>query len=332
MVGLFLPLAVEAQVPADDFVFDSITIITRMQKNETTSIIIDGKVRNVGVTPLSSISLRIESLEIEIISTRFNGTNAQSSMQQMEKHTMIVVHLVTELGSNESGWVHLEVNSTDVQSEPEIAPNGLSIQGGLIFYVRPHNTHNNLTFIAILPEYTQLSAESSVPVFPEADFNFTDGSSLGFVWHVSLLESGQERVFIVGYQSELNERTGLIFTPFEIGLIILISFLIGIVATFTGIHIIPKLKRIQKESVPIAGVTSEEAIVLRILETKGGFCFQRELYDQMEISQSKLSLVLKNLEERGLVRRFRDGRKNEVHLIERTLQSSHLSSADGLGV
>jgi uncharacterized membrane protein len=34
------------------------------------------------------------------------------------------------------------------------------------------------------------------------------------------------------------------------------------------------------------------------------------------MSQAKVSLILNNLEERGLVRRFKEGRENMVHLME----------------
>jgi uncharacterized membrane protein len=34
------------------------------------------------------------------------------------------------------------------------------------------------------------------------------------------------------------------------------------------------------------------------------------------MSQAKVSLILTALEERGLVRRFKDGRENTVHIIE----------------
>ena len=64
------------------------------------------------------------------------------------------------------------------------------------------------------------------------------------------------------------------------------------------------------------GVTSEEEEVLEVIRQKGGSCPQKDLYTEFDMSQAKVSLILNNLEERGLVRRFREGRENVVHIME----------------
>jgi len=53
-----------------------------------------------------------------------------------------------------------------------------------------------------------------------------------------------------------------------------------------------------------------------LLTRKGGLCSQRDIYDDLGMSQSLASMVLTGLEQRGVVRRFREGRKNVVHLID----------------
>jgi uncharacterized membrane protein len=65
------------------------------------------------------------------------------------------------------------------------------------------------------------------------------------------------------------------------------------------------------------GVTSEEEEVIEIIRRKGGSCSQKALYTGLNLSQAKVSIMLNNLEERGVVRRFREGRENMVYLIEK---------------
>ncbi|MFW9799035.1 MAG: helix-turn-helix transcriptional regulator [Candidatus Thorarchaeota archaeon] len=43
---------------------------------------------------------------------------------------------------------------------------------------------------------------------------------------------------------------------------------------------------------------------------------QREIYEELNLSQSTASMLLNSLEERGLIRRFREGRENVVHKID----------------
>ncbi len=75
-----------------------------------------------------------------------------------------------------------------------------------------------------------------------------------------------------------------------------------------------RIRRIR--TVRYIGVTSEEEEVLEVIRAKGGSCPQKDLYTVFDMSQTKVSLILNNLEERGLVRRFREGRENVVHLME----------------
>ncbi len=68
--------------------------------------------------------------------------------------------------------------------------------------------------------------------------------------------------------------------------------------------------------VQVAGITQEETTILETLQVKGGSSSQKQLYTELDISESKLSLLLSGLEEKGLVKRFRKGRENIVHKME----------------
>ena len=172
----------------------------------------------------------------------------------------------------------------------------------------------NFTFTAVLPQDAFLSRESVVPVFPSADSNFTDGASLAFVWFTDSLQVGQENVFIIKYQYP-NLQTGPLGSFFVEGVIIaILGIIAGIAITIGGPKIYQRIRRIG--SIKFVGVTSEEEEVLEVIRQKGGSCPQKDLYTEFDMSQAKVSLILNNLEERGLVRRFREGRENVVHIME----------------
>jgi uncharacterized membrane protein len=77
------------------------------------------------------------------------------------------------------------------------------------------------------------------------------------------------------------------------------------------------LQRIRQiGAVRFVGVTNEEEEILETIRRKGGSCSQKDLYTELAMSQSKISIVLTGLEERGLVRRFREGRENVIHIVE----------------
>jgi len=172
----------------------------------------------------------------------------------------------------------------------------------------------NFTFTAILPQDALLSRESVVPLFPASDSNYTDGASLAFVWFTDSLQIGQERVFIVKYQYPNAQPGPLGSFFFEAIVIALLGIVSGIALTIGGPKIYQRIKRIG--TVRFVGVTSEEEEVLEVIRQKGGSCPQKDLYTEFDMSQAKVSLILNNLEERGLVRRFREGRENVVHIME----------------
>ena len=81
-----------------------------------------------------------------------------------------------------------------------------------------------------------------------------------------------------------------------------------------------KLNRVANQASELeydeSGLFYEEEEVLEVIRQKGGSCPQKDLYTEFDMSQAKVSLILNNLEERGLVRRFREGRENMIHLME----------------
>ncbi|MHA2146448.1 MAG: helix-turn-helix transcriptional regulator [Candidatus Thorarchaeota archaeon] len=317
ILGAIAPIDVAAQsIETNNILLPQLSTIAVIHDNGSTSLIIDAKVENVGSSPISSANIRIDSLALNVTTVVSDSESTNFTMTTMDRHTMITVQFRNDLNVNESEWVHLEVQSFDIQSNLELDEISNFKYGSLVYYVRPHVLVTNYTFVAMLPAHASLSHKSSVPLFPEAETNFTDGQRIAFKWFVSQIQPGQERAFIVRYQAidNSNDVVGVSFIVF--GFVGLGGVLLGLGVAVFGPRLYSRIRRFG--TVQYAGVTQEETIILETLQMKGGSCSQKELYSDLDISESKLSLLLGGLEEKGLIKRFREGRANIVHKMERS--------------
>ena len=297
-----------------DITLDSVDIKATMSTNGTTAVSMGAYVYNIGEPSISTISLRIDSLNIEILAAEVQDTSTEATAINRDRYTEVAIALPDALESDSSVWIHLNLRITDLQSELLAGTNSNYLQGDFIFYIRPLNTYSNITFTAVLPVDATLSQESVGPLFPDPDCNCTDGNSLIFLWEIPILQSGQERAFIIKYQlpaaSSVQTENYLLQGILLLGL----GLVVGAVLTLVFPRLAERLRRIT--SVRLIGITAEEEIIIETIRRKGGSCNQKELYRGLDMSQSKVSLILSNLEERGLLRRVRDGRENIVELVE----------------
>ena len=315
ILGSIASYDVAAQISVnDDVLLDQMTTTAIIHSNGTTSIIIDTKVNNIGIDPITSADIRIDSLDLMVTSVISASGDVEFTTTTMDRHTMITIQFGTVINSNESEWIHLELQSYDLLSDLEKDEDLGYSYGSMVYYIRPHTQVTNYTFIAMLSAHASLSHESSVPLFPEADTNFTDGQRIAFKWFISTILPGQERAFIVRYQ-EIDTSSSVASVSYIVfGIVGLVGGLIGLGAAILGPKLITRFRR--AGDVQVAGIIREETIILETLQTKGGSCSQKELYRELDISESKMSLLLSGLEEKGLVKRLRNGRENIVHKME----------------
>ncbi len=299
---------------AGEILFDPVDIKAMIHSNGTTTIIFEAQVHYFGLDTLTEVEVRVDSLDITIVSASSDDEATSATVEQMDRHSMITVDLQNGISAGETKRIQLQILSGDLQSSMGITIDSIR-EGNFVYYMRPHIAIANVTFIAFLPNHAFLAHTSSVPLFPKADANFTDGESLAFVWHVSSLQPGQESVFIVQFQEYTDPVVEAQDPLLSSVLLSTASFIAGLMVSKVGPRMVSRLRRIRV--VQYQGLTSEEEKIVDALKTKGGFCPQKELYHQLDMSESKLSLVLAGMEERGLVKRFREGRQNVVHIIEK---------------
>lgn len=312
-----LAVNVPAQtIPAqsESLTLDPIDIRIELVENAGSIMDLRARLVNTGSNPISNVDIRIESLDVVLHSVTVGSVEVDGSVQRFDRYSQVNVPLTSELDVNESTWIEIHADLNDVQVSNGISLDGLSDLWDFILYVRPAMTYGNFSLTTVLPNVATLSKDSVVPLFPETSTNFTDGQAMGFTWNASLIQAGQSKVFIAKYQ--LSRVAG---TAFEnILILVVIAGCIGLAVGMVAVSFGPKAaKRIRQiGSVKIAGITSEEEEVLEAIRQKGGACSQKELYTSLDLSQSKISLVLTNLEERNLIRRMREGRENTVHICE----------------
>ncbi|TFG96092.1 MarR family transcriptional regulator [Candidatus Thorarchaeota archaeon] len=297
-----------------DVLLDPISIKAVMENNGLTTVTVNARMTNLGVSSVDTLSFRIDSLEVLVTLVTVDGISASTTVIDYDRYTEIIVDLGQTLESNESVWIELGMLASDFQSDYVLGSDPTKLIGDFIFYIRPATSLANFTFTAVLPAEAILSQESVAPIFPDTDGNYTDGSSLAFIWFTQSLHPGQERAFIIRYQTP-NYAAAPVQSFFVQSIVIaLLGVLLGIILAVFGPRILYRLRRIGK--VRFIGVTSEEEEVLEVIRQKGGSCPQKDLYTEFDMSQAKVSLILNNLEERGLVRRLREGRENVVHIME----------------
>lgn len=312
---MFLPVQGNVQLAQlQDVHFDPVEIKATMSQDGISTLVLRAKATNLGSSSITSLSFRVDSLDVEILNSQINGTSTTSSSELQNRYTEVIVSLTSPLEENDSVWIELELETSDLQSTPEISLDSTRYMGNFVFYVRPITEFANFTFIAVLPQDALLSRESVVPLFPAPNSNYTDGSSLAFVWFTDSLQVGQEQAYVIQYQYPILQSSPLGSFLLESIVIAILGVIGGIVLTLGGPKAYQRIKRIG--TVKFIGVTSEEKEVLEVIRQKGGSCPQKDLYTEFEMSQAKVSLILNNLEERGLVRRFREGRENIVYIME----------------
>jgi uncharacterized membrane protein len=304
-------------VPSQDngIIIDPITVTIHMYENTTSNYHITGYVNNTGTSSVTSLTIRIESQDLGTPTARTNGSMTTAAIIPGDRYVNLKIDLQNQLAPGQIVSFEASVNVYDLQSSSGVSGSGEFEYQDFIYYVRPASIYRNFSMTAVLPQYATLSEESVVPLFPRESRNFTDGQSLAFTWLSKVIFPGQEQAFIIKYQIPMAPESQSRFLLAEFLIVGLVGLAIGAVITYYGPRVVKRLRELS--STRIVGITNEEEDVLEIIRKKGGSCPQKDLYTELDFSQAKVSIVLNNLEERGLVRRFRDGRENMVHIIEK---------------
>ena len=316
LVLIVIGTPVPAQAQSQQIILSDVVIDAELNQNCTTIISIEAEINNTGLIDLSYIDIRVDVRSLNVTTSLIDGVHAETALFPEERYSVIRVFSPSSIQPNISRHLSLILSTGELQQRQDPNPTGPLCTNHFIYYIRPLSEMRGLTFKTHLPAHATLEADAAAPLFPRPARNHTDGNRMVFVWETSVLYPGQELAYIVKYQLP----TGLIQTeaqaPDFMLLVVLAAFL-GAVSVLI-IERLPKTirqLRTKREST-VSVVSTQEQQVLSLLEKKGGSCLQREIYEELNMSQSMASMLLNSLEERGLIKRFRDGRENVVHKME----------------
>ncbi|MDW7990254.1 MAG: hypothetical protein RMH75_06290 [Archaeoglobaceae archaeon] len=87
----------------------------------------------------------------------------------------------------------------------------------------------------------------------------------------------------------------------------------AIILSFTGILTIYALKRFRKQKIDKI-LPEDLEVVIEMIKANGGIITEKELRKKLGFSKSKISLIIVDLEKRGVVEKFRRGRRKVIFL------------------
>ena len=307
------------QVGNQDIVMTNMDIKATLVTDCGTLLIVQSEVRNVGSTPNDYFDVRIDVRSLNVSSATLNGTTVGTTIIPESNYMIVRIFPVTPMVGGSSFTLHLNLTTQCLQERIGFNEDQTMYLSHLIYYIRPINEIQNLTFTTILPAHAVLQTDVSAPLFPSPASNYTDGQSSIFVWFSDQLLPGQEVAYIVKYEipaaiMQTAPAPASLSQLIPIGLLFLIVGAV-VVLFVERIPIIVKRLRTRTVISPIR-LSKQEEDILSFLTKRGGSSPQREIYEELDMSQSLASTILTSLEERKLIRRFREGRENMVHIME----------------
>lgn len=167
----------------------------------------------------------------------------------------------------------------------------------------------NVFAVVRLPEGMVLSEEK--PNFlPEDGTVSSDGRRIIVLWRFEDLETNLPLKFRVVYE-KLETQTTL--QLWQIGVIV------GVISVASGYLLIQRFLRIPKEII-LSVLDDYEKKVLNVIFESGGKVKQKKIVEETKLSKAKVSRVLKDLKERGLVEIERLGRTNLIKLVKKKFE------------
>ena len=307
---------VQGQDHPEAIVLSSTDIVVTALSNDTSEVSFSSLVMNTGQTAISSFQVRFDVHHLNMMETKVDGVAAVAEVTQADRYMLITVTPVRAIDNTTPATLSIRFATSSIQERIGLSPDGSMYEHHLLYYLNPLNEIRNLTMSVIMPPYAILQEGVAAPLFPRPTSNYTDGSRSVFVWSTPRLLPGQEIAYIVKYQLPVGVTASTYSEILVVG-VVTVSVLTGaILALF--LERVPRLLiRLRRPGlVQIAGISNHEAEVIQFIAQKGGSCTQRDIYAELNLSQSMVSTILTTLEQRGTIRRFKEGRENLVHLME----------------
>ena len=164
----------------------------------------------------------------------------------------------------------------------------------------------------VLPTGTAIVKKDSgiAPYFPEdAVIGSTDdGRHITVTWVVDEPELGSDNSYKVFYERVVAIYANDWFYP----VVAFLSFLLVVLS-----FMLFRFKKARKIKTVLSVLHESERRVIEILMANDGKCDQRQLVKETGFSKAKMSRMMLDLEERGLITKTRRGRTNIIELVDK---------------
>lgn len=138
------------------------------------------------------------------------------------------------------------------------------------------------------------------PIVPSPDKVESSGNALVLEWKKQEVRAGEEFYFIAGFSGEVSNEFPMLY------------FVVPVLIAFVGGFLAGILYKGREKST--VDLRSDEEKVINIL--REGPMYQSELVKRLGFSKAKVSLLLKDMEKKGLIERIKEGRTYLVKLKE----------------
>ncbi|MFC1742149.1 hypothetical protein ACFL3V_06445 [Nanoarchaeota archaeon] len=167
---------------------------------------------------------------------------------------------------------------------------------------------------AILDRPVRQRSTSGSAVFPKPKRLETDGQVITVVWEMHELKKGDELAFYIKYRKPVRYLLPLVLMI--IGVLVIAAVITYFMYKANNRKTHSKASEAHKthEKDLTEHLKEDEQQVINVLKLKEGSCEQGTLRVATGLSKTKLSLLLKELEERNIIHKEKRGKKNLVFL------------------
>lgn len=162
-----------------------------------------------------------------------------------------------------------------------------------------------------LPEGFVLAQDESLPQFSPSDGVITsDGRRIITQWFRRDVQANNDLVFSVIYEDKRPEPIADLSRVVVSSFILLILF--GIV-----MYIVLKGKQKERTETILEVLTADEKNVINKIKENGGSVIQKKIVDSTDYSKAKISRIIKDLKQRGIITVEPQGRENLLTLTKK---------------
>ena len=265
--------------------------------HENVTIDLDDSSFKVGleVQELTSESLTyVVGYPISDLEGRINGADAACYTKDLQ------------IGSE----IHCQTNSTEnFSAEFEFTASDISKRRGNINYFQFSRIFrvptDNYRLKALLPEDASIVDEDNISqpsIYPETGQTGSDGQRIFVVWETNPELGGEPTAFSIFYNDTENSRS--LFQYIGIGLLILVAALLSytIWSRFSKIEISEAYETLNED---------QEDIINLLIENDGRM-LQKDVVDSSKYSKAKVSGLVSELVEKGVIEKEKEGRSNKL--------------------